>query len=96
MMSLDDGLVNKYRSIYAYILISAIKYFFESFNFKKRQALEKRKRKIIVIQPHYAVEALLRFKQQLNQRDKYSGMNTDHDFTFSICESPFPIPHSWF
>ena len=48
-----------------------------------------------MIQPHYAVEALLRFKQ-LNQRDNYSGMNTDHDFTFSICESPFPIPHSPF
>ena len=38
-----------------------------------------------MIQPHYAVEALLRFKQQLNQRDKYYGMNTDHDFP--------PIPH---
>ena len=49
-----------------------------------------------MIQPHYAVEALLRLKQQLNQRDKYSGMNTDHDFTFSIYESPFPIPHSCF
>ena len=61
------------------------------------QALEKRKRETNNDSTSLrAFEALLRFKQQLNQRDKYSGMNTDHDFTFSICESPFPIPHSCF
>ena len=46
VMSLDDGLVNKYRSIYAYMpLISTIKYFFESFNFKKGRRLKKEKGK---------------------------------------------------
>ena len=35
VMSLDNGLINKYRGIYAYI--------FESFNFKKGRRLKKEK-----------------------------------------------------
>ena len=45
-------------------------------------------------QPHYPVEALLRFKQQLNPRDECYGMNTDYAFTFF--KFPFPISHSPF